>query len=274
MNSSLHERSHSLRDKIAIVVISCDNYSDLWLPFFELFQRYWSDCPFNVYLVTNEKQPALKNVTSISVGKDISWSDNLASGLKKVPAANILLFVDDLFLIETVDTRQIMNLCEHFTEIEANFLRFVPKPKPDKEFDNSFGLISEGAIYRVSTVLSLWKKSVLLDLLKSGESAWDFEVYGTIRADKYDGFYSTWYTPFPIVNCVIKGKWQRNALRKVRSFGVEADLTKRDVMTLKDSFMFKLILMRHALFQSIPAKHQRVIKNFLTRGKSHYVLGD
>ena len=37
----------------SVLVPSCDAYADLWIPFFALFWRYWSDCPFPVYLGTN-----------------------------------------------------------------------------------------------------------------------------------------------------------------------------------------------------------------------------
>ena len=41
----------------AVVVSSCDAYSDAWKPFFKLFFKYWSDCPFPIYLVTNTREP-------------------------------------------------------------------------------------------------------------------------------------------------------------------------------------------------------------------------
>ena len=34
----------------AILILSCDKFSDLWKPFFDLFWKYWPDCPYNVYL--------------------------------------------------------------------------------------------------------------------------------------------------------------------------------------------------------------------------------
>ena len=30
-------------EKLAILVVSCDRYSDLWPAFIELFYRYWPD---------------------------------------------------------------------------------------------------------------------------------------------------------------------------------------------------------------------------------------
>ncbi len=51
-----------------------------------------------------------------------------------------------------------------------------PWPKPDKHYSQLVGIVSKGTIYRTATVLSVWKKDILLDLLKVGESAWDFEV--------------------------------------------------------------------------------------------------
>ena len=40
----------------AVVVCSCDKYSDLWDPYFELFKKFWADCPYPVFLNTETKR--------------------------------------------------------------------------------------------------------------------------------------------------------------------------------------------------------------------------
>ena len=41
-----------IKNKFAILIVSCDKYSDLWDPFFKLFFKFWPDCPFNIYLLS------------------------------------------------------------------------------------------------------------------------------------------------------------------------------------------------------------------------------
>jgi len=86
-----------ITDKFAVLVVSCDNYSDLWEPFFELFWRFWPDCPFNVYLLSNKINADIPRVKNLLVGDDISWSDNLRKGISQLKEKYILLFIEDLF---------------------------------------------------------------------------------------------------------------------------------------------------------------------------------
>jgi hypothetical protein len=44
----MKEDDERLCDRIAIPVVSCDKYSDLWQPFFALFDRFWPDCPLDI----------------------------------------------------------------------------------------------------------------------------------------------------------------------------------------------------------------------------------
>ena len=39
-------------NRCAVLVTSCDSYSDIWDPFFKLMDAYWQDIPYKVYLNT------------------------------------------------------------------------------------------------------------------------------------------------------------------------------------------------------------------------------
>jgi len=70
--------TNELNGKIAVLVVSCDKYADLWPPFFQLFLRFWPECPFSVYLISNQKGPAYHDVKLYSSvmtfpGQTICW---------------------------------------------------------------------------------------------------------------------------------------------------------------------------------------------------------
>lgn len=261
----------NIKDMLAVLVVSCDKYSDLWEPFFECFRRFWPGCLYEIYLVSNTKKSDYDEVANILTGKDVSWSDNLIYALKQIKEDYVLLFLDDLFLHHRVNTKEVSETLAWAIESGVNYIRMNPmKNKADKPFNSTIGIISKKAIYRTSTVVSVWKKSVLLDLLKEGESAWDFEVCGSPRSDKYDGFYAAWKTNFPVTNTVIKGKWRRGAVRKFKSLGIEIDLTSRKVMSFRETTGYVLKIIRSHLLSCLPAKHRRHLKNFVLRGKNNY----
>jgi len=261
----------NLKNRLAVLVVSCDKYSDLWKPFFSLFWRFWPDCPFDIYLLSNNISPAIPQVKSLLVGDDISWSDNLQRGLSQLKEDYVFLFLDDLFLRESVNTKEVLEVFSWAVETDVNYIRMNPmRNKPDKSLNKSIGILSKGVIYRTSTVVSVWKKDVLLDLLKLGESAWSFEVYGSIRSDKYDRFYASWKDYFPITNAVIKGKWRKEAVRRLKLLGIEIDLTSRKIMTFSETIIQYLKLLRSYGLKLFPSKYRRRVKSFILRGKYNY----
>lgn len=259
-----------IKDKFAVLVVSCDKYSDLWEPFFQLFWRFWPDCPFNVYLLSNKVSAEIPQVRNLLVGDDLSWSDSLLKGVAQLKEEYVFLFLDDLFLYDFIKTDRVLKVFNWILASGANYVRMNPSQRPDRPFNKIVGIVSKGTIYRTSTVLSVWKKDVLLDLLKANESAWDFEVFGSIRSDRYDGFYSTWENHFPVMNTVIKGKWQRSALKKLESMGIKIDLSKRCPMTLVETLVLRFKELRSHMLNLMPAKYRRQIKDFVLHGKYSY----
>lgn len=257
-------------DRIAIFIVSCDNYSDLWQPFFELYKRFWPDCPYPVYLLSNHKRYELHNIIMIPVGQDISWSDNVLEGLRHIKEEFIVLWIDDLFLLERVHTDAVIKICEEFMKVAGNCIRLNPTVKADTCFNDYFGVASKGTIYRASTVLSLWRKDVLNKLLRPGESAWDFEIYGTVRSDSYDGFFSAWVNCFNVINGVVKGKWQRKSYIKIQSLCADANMNSRDIMTRIESILLWLKVIRSKALSFIPSPYRRKVKDIFLFGKYNY----
>lgn len=256
--------SSNVQDNLSVLVVSCDSYSDLWKPFFQLFRRFWPDCPFEVYLLSNKKRVEIEGVTNLLTGEDLSWSDSLKKGLEQLRQGYVLLFLEDLFLYSPVDNKKTLEIIEWAIASNVNYVRMNSMAKKaDKPFNNFVGIISKGALYRASTVMSVWKKDVLLDLLEVGESAWDFEIEGTVRSDRYDKFYAAWKNSFEIINTVIRGKWLPRAVKKIKLAGIEIDLDSRRVMTLGESFFYHLKVVRCRVFSFFPVRSRRKIRSLL-----------
>lgn len=252
-----------LKKKCGVLVVSCDKYSDVWPGFFELINRFWPDCPFNVYLLSNTIRPSISKVINILVGRDISWSDNLKMALEVVEEEYVLLFIEDLYLYRLVSTKKVLNVIEWAISMKANYVRLNPLTKADKPFNDLVGIVSKGTLYRSSTVMSLWKKEILQSLLKAGESAWDFEVYGSIRSDQYDSFFATKQYYFPVINTVIKSKWERIAIYKLHKLKVYPENGGRQIMTIRETAGYLFKRMRTKLFKIVPSGMRRRVKELL-----------
>ena len=254
---------------IAVLVVSCDKYRDLWGPFFDLFRKFWPDCPFPTYLVCNHGGDLPDGVTAICVGDDASWSSNLRASLGSVAEDHVLVLVDDLFLVETVDTESVLAACREFLELGGNCLKLNPTVPGDRPAGRTLRECSPGGAYRASTVLTVWRKEVLRDLLVEGETAWEFEIEGTKRSDRYGGFYATRADCFRNVNGVIKGEWSRTALEKVRSVSPRPVPVERKVMPRLREWRYQLALARsRLLYRLLPLGADRRILDRLRRWRA------
>ena len=104
---------------ISFVVFSCDKYQDLWEIFFSSLDKYWPDCPYKVYLVSNFLEYPSKNVHSIKIGEDSDFGTNLAKIIEQIPTDWFVYWYEDTMFSETLDTELIKEL---FQEVKKEML--------------------------------------------------------------------------------------------------------------------------------------------------------
>jgi len=225
------------------------------------FARYWGDCPFRRYLATNEIAAEFDGFETLRLGEDLSWSDNLSRALASIEEDYVLLFLEDLILKAPVDRSLLSTAMEWARANLPDHLRLNASERPDEQVNSWLGRIREGSHYRTSTVLTLWKKEILSALLKPGESAWQFELVGSGRSDAYPRFYSTYADCFPVINCVIKGKWRRSAVQALAAQGVAVDLAARARMTRREDLAFKARELRSRVFKLVPMRYRRRVRS-------------
>ncbi len=244
--------------KIGLVVLSCDKYSDLWEAFFAMFFKHWPNCPFPVYLLSNEQDYHHPKVTTVKVGPDLSWSDSVKKCADQVDADYLMLFFDDVFLRKDVDPKKIAMLVQKLEKYEPDYLRFKATTKPDIKIDKEIGAYLEDTLYRTA-VFAIWKKSVLMDVLKSGESAWSLETEGVVRTHKYKKFYGTYADTFAYWHGVEKGTWDADVVKKLESQGLAIDTNRRRLKTPEEMRRWRLALAKEIVFNRSPRSLRPVL---------------
>ena len=217
-----------------VLVSSCDKYSDLWRPLFNLFYKYWPDCTYPVFLITEEKKIEIDGVKSLSLGKNKDWSSLILDSLGVVESPYVLLMLEDFFIRRNVDSTKIDELLELMEQDNISMLRLIPRPGPSVKVvgEDRYGAISANAPYRVSTQAALWRVDILKALLKIGESAWEFEINGTVRSEKYRGFVSVYNSVIPYYHHVVQGgKWFPWDAWYFNRMNIGVDLSVREVMS-------------------------------------------
>jgi hypothetical protein len=227
-------------ESVAVLVCSCDKYRDVWAPFFTLYFRYWPDCPYPIYLLSNTVGFDDPRVSNLLVGDDRDWTSNLISALKQIPETTVMIFMEDYFLYRPVETEAVRQLASMMSVRKWGYLRLFPVPGADHATEavasKPLGPLEFGAPYRVSLQLALWTKDLLASLLLPGESAWQLELVGSRRSDTLrQEFFSMVRDSLEFVpisyfcTAVEKGRWVPGALRLLKSEGVEIDLSRRGI---------------------------------------------
>lgn len=247
---------------LAILVLSCDKYSGLWDLFFSRWYKFWPDCEHRVYLLSNQKIYQDQRITTICTGEDKDWSSNLQFALDMIEAENILLMIEDAPLDQKVENIKFTAIYERFCLEGMNYLNLKAEPLPRKGSDPLIGVVPPGALYRAALVPSIWKKEILSQLIVAGESAWQFEIRGSVRSDRFDGFYSLRHKFFGWIHCVIQGKLDLRAVAKLTKSS-EIYMVVFPHMTTSEYLRGRFQEIRGKIFQLlVPFRHRRTLRNF------------
>ncbi len=202
----------------ALVILSCDARRDLWDPCLALHRRYWPDCPYPAYLVTESAAPDVPPAR-VRAGGAGAWSDVVRRALADLEQELVLLMLDDFFLAARVDTAAI-EACRHaLAARDAVYLRLVPRPRPTRRVPDApaIGEHEPGLPFRASLQAAFWRREALLSLLVAGESAWEFERLGSARSERIPGaFLSTRRTALRYVEALARGRWTPSGRRLCR----------------------------------------------------------
>ena len=249
-----------MKERIAIMLLSCDRYYDMIEPFAELMNRNWPDCPFDKFCATNNMPFSQYGFKPILLGEDKSWSAGLKKGLiqlKNQGYEYVFITLEDLFIVSKVDTSRVITIVSDFIRLNGNYIRFYNHFKPSKKCTDDFGELEKGIPYRQNCVYALWKIDTLLAILKDDENAWEFEKIAVCRGYDYDGFYAVYKSQFKILNTLIKGKWVPSDFKKAKKFLPNLK-TSRQIMSYGEEL--KLNLKRgafHVFFWLVPEKFQK-----------------
>lgn len=224
-------------DSVALLVSSCDAFFDAWKPFAQFFDRFWVDCPFPCFLLSNDLTVRSPRWQSLAVGPDRGWSCNLLIALEGIPQSHVLYFQEDYFLTDFVRLPQ---LAEDFAAVidrDADSLCFRARSEPDpgtQPLNDRFGIAPLASDGRTRCQVTLWKKSALQSILRAGETAWDFEARGSARTQEMEilTYLRRDNTPVPyLMSAISRGFWMPDALELCRGHGVRIEPFFRPVFS-------------------------------------------
>ena len=235
--------------KYAILVNTCDKYSDAWPTFFYLLSQTWkSDMP-NIYLNTENKKCEIESVEVVTAGKikPDCWGERLRNALSHVKEDYVLMMLED-FYYESPINIDVIDKCADAMEKDKKIMSFQLVPasevyrgevKDTYEEYEGFALRERKGTYTFIAGPTLWRKSDLIKLTRPSDTPWTWEWYGSFRTQLYGKKIYCWKSfDNPVFDYDIAhggaihgGKWVGYKMRELEEkYGIIIDMSKRDVV--------------------------------------------
>ena len=161
----------------SVLIYSSDGYKDIWRPFFRLLYRYWPTHP-PIYVAT-ETVKVIYFGGIIPLNTTGSWTDRMRAAVEMIPTEYVISMCEDCFIRKPV-RQEVIDQCLDYIKQDSNIACFnfekdyMMQSVPSDEYEN-FGLKVQGHCWQKSCQPTLWRKSILLELLQGSMSAWDWE---------------------------------------------------------------------------------------------------
>lgn len=261
--------------RLAMVGIFFDGYSDMWEDFLILLRKYWTECPYDLYIVNQIKDvPYAKqyNVKIIHAGEDAEYSKKVLTAIDKIDADYYLILFED-YLFGKKISRYVLNSTLNFIEenkvIYYGFQLdlFFKEKTSDRRIQ-----INKRAEYTMVSVYNIWEKGFLKKCIgKDNYNAWIFEgVYAKaprVHTDEFlKGCYREINNPLCLYHGALQGKLLQSTIKHFKSEGYEFK-TNREVLGNQAAIMHGLKVIAA---KTLPLSIKRIMKTYF---KSQSVTG-
>jgi len=259
--------------KLQILVSSHSKAYDIWHITEYFFNKYWKNCPFDIFLGANgedKREYCPNNWKYINNGIDESWSKSLISYLKDINSKYVLLYVDDTIFLDVPDCESLFKILNEIEQNDIKMFRLYPNPEPDIKANSLFGRIDvlSNVPYITSWNNCIWEKNFLVELLKYDFNPWEFEIKAgkTIEAKKnYNKFYSVYKPVINVGMFVEKGKFYPFIKELARKDNIDFDFSKRDFLSKKDLMNMKISMIKSQIYAFIPNKYKNKIRKLIKK---------
>jgi len=159
----------------ALIIYSWDKAEILWKTTVAGLNKYWPNIPYPIYFITNSKDAPIG--TTIKTGPDTNWGVMMKKALDVIPESVIIWTCEDFWLTGPINNDIIEKYCEYIKGNKADYIKLSPSEEGtiDSWFDKNLSIIPQGAVYRTSLGPSIWRKSLLQQIIEPTDTIWHFE---------------------------------------------------------------------------------------------------
>jgi len=209
-----------VKEDCAIVVAAKDSYAETWSAFFGLFFKYWPDCPFDIFMLTEKlafSNERIKNII-IPINKNALWEKQWEQRIRKtLKIANkkyFIFFHTDYFLNKKIDNKKLFEILEIMeTNENIGYVRLFPDPPAYSDWNNNkkIGLINKNDKFSLSLQTAIWRTGFFNKILKENYGPIDLETIGSREVYKFPELLLGVKKNYPVasyINGIKKGCYQ------------------------------------------------------------------
>ena len=244
-------------NNIAILVNSCDAYSDLWNTFFWLLKLNWKDVDnYSIYLNTEsikEFEFVLPvTIVNTELNGDDKWGKRVLNSLSRIKEEFVIVLMDDFFLRSSINEKQLLQCLEYFRkdpDVAVFYLTHVFSRDFKESNLTGFGIIPKFTNYRLNSGPGLWRKSKLANYIEENDNPWAWEYFGTCRTNYTNDKFFCCKKEKPVydyAHAIYRGKWLEKEMKPlIERYSLDIDMSRRGMVTEnevrpKRSFSWKL----------------------------------
>lgn len=255
----------------ALIVVSCDGYTELGKIFFDLQQKYMGWFEGNRYFINESKEVEFEGVKVIHAGLDKDWSGRLAFALEQIPEKYLIFMLEDYFIGKPVDQSAIEKAVALMEDQKIKYYKITNIPKINKKgvIADYLPGIPNNLRYGINLQAAIIEKSFLMEMVQGEDrSAWKTETDLIKKvSDKYTGDIPGCVIDtrniIDIHNGVIKGKWYGITLNYFKRRSYVIDKGSRAVLPFKSVLYFHSArIFSHILPTGLLRKAKRILRKF------------
>ena len=225
-------------NEVPIFVSSADSYADIWPAFFALLKREWPEYKGTIYLNTEKLDFKYEgfNIVCTKLGRQQRFVDTFKAGIDCVPGDHFLLLMIDYFIEQRVNVPRLQNYYDIFLKESPDTFTLNPnvaaRNKVLSEYDGVMETLTSGPSwkYMFGFQTAFWRKDSIKKILRTWESPWHSEYFGSFRAAKLKMRFLVLadkdHKPIAYDDAGVLhggGKWYRPALAKIDLAGIPLD---------------------------------------------------
>ena len=170
-----------LQEKMTVLILSCELFSDLWEAHVKQLETYWPDRGMDTYIVTDAEHPVeFERVKVMATGAGLEFSERLDIALDAVKTEYVFITLDDYFLRKPVSNEQISRLVAMMDAERLDYVRLFKHPQKAKGAPltgyKKVCWIKNEQNYSVNLYSGIWKTDFMKKTVRDVRDPWRFEV--------------------------------------------------------------------------------------------------